>query len=127
MSLRLTKDFVSSNSNPQERSPAFSAETRSARFIALSVVLGFFAVYCASSIVWTHMNRMPPPWDPSDHYITAYEYYSLAHTALKGFFSDFFSGLHYYPPVFHLGVAFFFFVFGAGSMQEFFINLIALF
>src|SRR5882724_1416890 len=127
MSLRLTKEIVSSNYNSVEKSTNASGEAKRQQFIALSIVLAFFFVYAGSSVVWTHFNRVPPPWDPSDHYITAYEYYSLAHTSLKGFLIDFFTGLHYYPPVFHLGVAFFFFMFGAGSMQAVFINLIALF
>ena len=70
---------------------------------------------------------MPPPWDPADHYTTAYEYYSLAHTSFRGFVSDFFTGLHYYPPAFHLGVALCFWLFGSGAMQAVLINLIALF
>ncbi|HZS45518.1 MAG TPA: glycosyltransferase family 39 protein [Blastocatellia bacterium] len=94
----------------------------SARYI----LVGFFIIYSCSTLVWSHRNQMPPPWDPSDHFITAYEYLSLARTSFAAFISDFFFGLHYYPPVFHLAVASFFWIFGVGSIQSILVNIVAL-
>src|SRR5437016_5114722 len=130
MSLRLKEKFVSSNYELREKSLPAKTDAGSDRrgdFIAISVVFGFFLIYGISTLIWGHLNRVPPAWDPSDHYISAYEYYSLAHSSLREFFHDFFTGLHYYPPIFHLGVAFFFSLFGAGSVQAILINIVALF
>src|SRR5215475_14200636 len=89
-------------------------------------LVAIFLVYGGSTIIWAHRNQMPPPWDPSDHFVTAYEYLSVARTSISAFTKDFLFGLHYYPPAFHLGVAFFFWVFGVGSVQGILINIVAL-
>src|SRR5215470_8207752 len=69
----------------------------------------------------------PPPWDPSDHLIAAYDYYRpIAHADFSGFAREFFTKSHYYAPLVHLGTAVFFLVFGASRLTGIAINLVSL-
>src|SRR5215470_17356459 len=69
----------------------------------------------------------PPPWDPSDHLIAAYDYYRpIAHADFSGFAREFFTKTHYYAPLVHLGTAIFFLVFGASRLTGIGVNLVSL-
>ena len=88
---------------------------------------GAFLVFSISTIVWTVRDKTPPPWDPSDHLITAYDYFRpLAHGQFADFNREFFFGTHYYAPLVHLTTCFFFLIFGASRLSGIAVNLVSL-
>jgi 4-amino-4-deoxy-L-arabinose transferase-like glycosyltransferase len=92
------------------------------------VLLGIaFLIFSGSTIVWTLHDKTPPPWDPSDHLITAYDYYRpLAHGQVSQFGREFFFGTHYYAPLIHIVGSFFFLIFGASRLSGVAVNIVAL-
>ena len=84
-------------------------------------------VLSASTILWTMRDRTPPPWDPADHLIYAYDYYRLlAHADFSGFAREFFTTRHYYAPFVHLVSAAVFMLFGASKLTGIGVNLLSL-
>jgi 4-amino-4-deoxy-L-arabinose transferase-like glycosyltransferase len=92
------------------------------------VLLGLaFLTFSASTIMWTLRDKTPPPWDPSDHLITAYDYYRpLAHGQVSQFGREFFFGTHYYAPLIHIVGSLFFLIFGASRLSGVAVNIVSL-
>jgi 4-amino-4-deoxy-L-arabinose transferase-like glycosyltransferase len=91
------------------------------------LLASIFIVLSTSTILWTLRDRTPPPWDPSDHLMYAYDYYRLlAHADFAGFAREFFSTRHYYPPFVHLASAAVFLVLGASRLTGIGVNLLSL-
>lgn len=86
-----------------------------------------FLIVSASTIAWVETDQTPPPWDPSDHISTAYDYYRyLAHFDFRGFYREFYLQTHYYAPFVHIITAFIFLLTGASKFSAIFINLLSL-
>ncbi|HEX5731317.1 MAG TPA: hypothetical protein VF131_00675 [Blastocatellia bacterium] len=80
-----------------------------------------------STIIWTELDKTPPPWDPADHISAGYDYYqSLAHLRFADFAKDFFSMPHFYAPLVHIVTALVFLVFGASRLAGIGVNFISL-
>lgn len=91
------------------------------------LLASIFIVLSTSTILWTLRDRTPPPWDPSDHLRSAYDYYRLlAHGDFSGFARDFFTTRHYYAPFVHLVSAGVFLVLGASRLTGIAVNLVSL-
>jgi 4-amino-4-deoxy-L-arabinose transferase-like glycosyltransferase len=91
------------------------------------LLASIFIVLSTSTILWTLRDRTPPPWDPSDHLRSAYDYYRLlAHGDFSGFARDFFTTRHYYAPLVHLVSAGVFLVLGASRLTGIAVNLLSL-
>src|SRR5215218_8774402 len=98
----------------------------SSRLDRLALLLIFLAL-SASTILWTIEDRTPPPWDPSDHIRTAYDYYRpLAHLDFGGFYKEVFSATHYYAPLVHLASASVFLTLSASRLSAIVVNIISL-
>jgi 4-amino-4-deoxy-L-arabinose transferase-like glycosyltransferase len=92
-----------------------------------ALLLIVFITLSTSTLLWVRNDQTPPPWDPSDHISTAYDYYRyIAHADLQGFYKEFFLETHYYAPFVHLMTAIIFLIFGASKTSAIFINLISL-
>lgn len=86
-----------------------------------------FALFSASTVAWTFLDRTPPVWDPSDHIRWAYDYYAaLSRADLAGIFSGLFSERHPYPPLVHLAGALAFLALGASRLTSVLPNLVFL-
>lgn len=86
-----------------------------------------FIVLSTSTIVWTLRDRTPPPWDPSDHFRYAYDYYRLlAHADFAGFAREVFTAKHYYAPFVHLVSALVFLIAGASRLTGIAVNVLSL-
>lgn len=80
-----------------------------------------------ATVIWTELDKTPPPWDPADHISAGYDYYqSLAHLRFADFAKDFFSMPHFYAPLVHLVTALVFLVFGASRLSGIGVNFISL-
>ena len=79
------------------------------------------------TVIWTELDKTPPPWDPADHISAGYDYYqSMAHLRFGDFAKDFFTMPHFYAPLVHIVTALVFLVFGASQLAGIGVNFISL-
>jgi 4-amino-4-deoxy-L-arabinose transferase-like glycosyltransferase len=91
------------------------------------ILIATFLVLSSSSILWTLSDKTPPPWDPSDHLVSAYDYYqNIAHGRIDEFARDFFSAHHFYAPLVHVCSSLFFVAFGASRLSGIAVNVLSL-
>ena len=94
------------------------------QFLPLAII---FLGVTLPTIIWTELDKTPPPWDPADHISAGYDYYqSLAHLRFADFAKDFFSMPHFYAPLVHIVTALVFLVFGASRLAGIGVNFISL-
>src|SRR5262245_23813688 len=86
-----------------------------------------FLVYSISTVLWSLFDQTPPSWDPADHLLTSYRYFSSIQTGrFVEFFQDLFDGRHLYPPLVHLINACFLWLPGGAQNAGIPINVISL-
>jgi 4-amino-4-deoxy-L-arabinose transferase-like glycosyltransferase len=95
--------------------------------VNLLALAPIYLLLSISTVIWTLKDKTPPAWDPADHMIAGYDYYTyLARFDLAGFGEDFFARAHYYPPSIHIVTALVFVLFGASRLAGIAVNLISL-